>query len=99
MGVPSQPSVALLLDSVIGLPRDLVFDSSQYWVVDAVDKIVYALDTLLNCVETEDIDLTARTNNPIAIAWTGHQPVVYDLGTSENKLLFFGTEPESVSIP
>ena len=37
--------------------------------------------------------------NPIAIAWTGHQPVVSDLGTSQNKLLFFGTEPESVSIP
>ena len=97
MGVPSQLSVRSTVDSAVGLPRDFVFDGTRYWGVDAADRIGYAFDTSFNCEETD------QTVNPIAIAWTGHQPVVYDLGTSQNKLLFFGaeTEPEldSLSLP
>ena len=92
MGVPSLPSTHATLASAIGSPQDFVWDSTWYWVLDNDDKIIYAIDTSFNRESSEDIDITARTNNPITIAWTGHQLVVFDRGTSQNKL-FFGEAP------
>lgn len=78
-----------------------MFDCTRYWVVDVADRISYAFETSFNREETEEIDTTSQTVNPITIAWTEHQLVVYDLGTLQNKLFFFGPEfpaPQSTQL-
>ena len=71
MGVPSLPSTHATLASAIGSPQDFVWDGTWYWVLDNDDKIIYAIDTSFNRESSEDIDITARTNNPITIARSG----------------------------
>lgn len=79
MGVPNQPLAESTVDSAVGLPQDFVFDCTRYWGVDAADRIGYAFDTSFNRKETEEIDTTSQTVNPIAIAWTNWLCMIWGL--------------------